>query len=67
MPDQAAFQRCNSSTAAVPAIEADIAEVRRIGGSGTPTLVINGLLVRPPYSPAALAGHVETALAKARK
>jgi protein-disulfide isomerase len=64
--DLDAFDRCAKSTARVSAIEADLAEVRRIGGQGTPTLVVNGMLIRPPYSPAALSGHIQAALTRAR-
>jgi protein-disulfide isomerase len=65
--DRDAFARCVASTARVSAIEMDLAEARRIGGQGTPTLVVNGMLVRPPYSPAALSGHVQAALSKAQQ
>jgi protein-disulfide isomerase len=62
VPDVAQFDRCASSTAPVPAVEADMAEARRIGGTGTPTLVINGILLRPPYSPKAVTEQIRAAL-----
>ena len=65
--DLPSFDRCAKSTARVPAIEMDLAEVRRIGGQGTPTLVVNGMLVRPPYSPAALSGHIQAALTRTQQ
>jgi protein-disulfide isomerase len=62
LKDLAAFDACTNSNAPVAAIEADITEVRRLGATGTPTLVINGLLVRAPYSGAILASHIQSAL-----
>jgi protein-disulfide isomerase len=61
--DPVAFDACFDAPGPVPAIERDIAEARRIGGRGTPTLVVNGMLMRPPYSEEALALQIEAALA----
>lgn len=60
--DIAAFDRCASSKSTDAAIDADIAEAKRVGGRGTPTIVVNGLLLRPPYSTRALLSYVELAL-----
>jgi protein-disulfide isomerase len=60
-----AFDACFDAPGPVPAIERDIAEARRIGGRGTPTLVVSGMLMRPPYSEDALALQIEAALAEA--
>jgi protein-disulfide isomerase len=43
--DIVAFNDCLSRSEPVPAIEADIAAVRELGGRGTPTILINGLLL----------------------
>lgn len=65
--DLSAFDACLGQDGSLKSVESDLAEVRRIGGSGTPTLVINGLLIRPPYSLAAVSRHVEAALAVAQR
>lgn len=44
--DLALFEECSSSTEPVPSIEADIAKAIELGAVGTPTLVVNGLLLR---------------------
>jgi protein-disulfide isomerase len=61
-PNLAAFERCASSQQPVVAIERDLAEARRIGGTGTATIVINGMLIRAPYSDGSLAAQVQKAL-----
>jgi len=66
VPDIDAFEECARKRGPVPAIESDVAEVRRIGGTGTPTFVINGVLLRPPYSTAGLLAHVRAALRDAK-
>jgi protein-disulfide isomerase len=43
--DSAAFDRCNTTPGSVLAIDADVAAARVIGGHGTPTIVINGLML----------------------
>ena len=40
--DSVRFERCNDSTAPVPAIEADIRAALAVNGRGTPTVIING-------------------------
>ena len=64
VPNATAFTRCTASKETAAAIEQDLAEVRRIGGTGTPTLVLNGMLLRPPYNPANLSIHIRNALAR---
>jgi protein-disulfide isomerase len=44
--DVAAFNSCYEQEESVPAIERDIEAVARIGGTGTPTVVVNGWLLR---------------------
>jgi protein-disulfide isomerase len=44
--DTVAFQACLVRAAPVPAIEADVAEAHRIHSPGTPTIVVNGLMVQ---------------------
>ncbi len=45
IPDTARFAACNARPGAVSAIDADVAAARRLGGRGTPTLIVNGLLL----------------------
>jgi protein-disulfide isomerase len=48
--DSAAFANCIGDTSRVPAIERGIATARRIGARGTPTIIMDSLLLagRPP-------------------
>lgn len=46
VPDLHLFETCANNTEPVPSIEADIAKAIELGGNGTPTLVVNGLLMR---------------------
>jgi protein-disulfide isomerase len=62
--DLSAFERCASSSEQLPAVEADIAEAIRLGGTGTPIIVINGLMIRPPYSTSILIEHIRVALSR---
>jgi protein-disulfide isomerase len=59
--DLGAFERCVSDDAPVQAIDRDIAEARAVGARGTPTLIVNGLVLQPPYSTAAIADRIEHA------
>ncbi len=45
VPDITAFLLCSDRTDRVPVIERDIADARSIGGTGTPTIVVNDLLL----------------------
>lgn len=60
--DSAAFSRCLFSTDAVPAITRDIEAAIRLGAEGTPTLLINDLLVHGGLDSLALAEAVRIAL-----
>jgi protein-disulfide isomerase len=40
------FEACVGSNAHVEAIEAGIRDAKRVGASGTPTLIVNGTLFR---------------------
>lgn len=46
VPDLGAFDACFRDDREVAAIERDIEEARRMGGMGTPTVLVNGWLVR---------------------
>ena len=46
VPDLKAFATCAGDSSVVPAIEADILAAQEIGGHGTPTVAINGQLLR---------------------
>ena len=50
-----AFASCIATTTSVPAIEADISEALRVGGIGTPTILVNGYRLPEPPDSAALA------------
>jgi hypothetical protein len=63
IPDSLAFRRCISDADPLPAVEADIDLARSIGGKGTPTLVINGKLLRVMPDSALLAVLLTEALA----
>jgi protein-disulfide isomerase len=52
--DLAAFDACYARTDPVASIERDIETVTRIGGTGTPTVVVNGWLLRGGVGPALL-------------
>lgn len=54
VPDLAAFDTCDAQSGLVPDIQNDIAEAKRIGGRGTPTLIINGAVMDAPPDSAAL-------------
>jgi protein-disulfide isomerase len=56
------FEKCTKVTVPLRSITEDVTEARRIGGRGTPTIVINGLRLRPPYSPEAIGERVRAAM-----
>lgn len=64
VPDLVAFRSCNAAVEPVPAIEADIVAAERLGGGGTPTVVINGLRLPAPPDSAALATMIRTLLSR---
>lgn len=43
MPDIASFDRCSSADGVVDNIERDMAEAKARGGTGTPTIFVNGM------------------------
>jgi protein-disulfide isomerase len=49
VPDTSSFGKCIARQSKVPSIEADMAAASKLGGTGTPTIVINGL--RLPGAP----------------
>lgn len=51
VPDTAAYRTCIEDDDPVERIEADIAAIRELGGTGTPSIAINGILFgSPPQS-----------------
>jgi protein-disulfide isomerase len=42
VPDMRQFDQCNRSTNTVARIDADIADAIAVGGTGTPTIIVNG-------------------------
>lgn len=61
IPDTAAFGRCSSSTAPVSRVDQGMVLAEQVGGSGTPTLVINGRLLRYIPDSSGLAAMLEEA------
>jgi protein-disulfide isomerase len=59
--DTAAFDVCNRSGGPVMALAADTTDARQLGGRGTPTVVVNGLLLGVPNG-AALDKAIQDAL-----
>lgn len=45
VPDSVAFGACNDGTAPVPVVQRDIAAAGALGGTGTPTLLVNDLML----------------------
>jgi protein-disulfide isomerase len=66
VPDLAAFETCNSSAAPIPSIEADIAAAKAVGGRGTPTILVNGLMLAGLPDSAKLEGYVQAAIRAAK-
>ncbi|HYW05960.1 MAG TPA: DsbA family protein [Longimicrobium sp.] len=64
--DSVGFARCLSNADPVAEIELDIADARRLGVSGTPTLLINDQLLKS-VPPGVLEALVESELRAARK
>ena len=62
VPDLPRFTRCNSSSALVPVIEADVAEALRLGGPGTPTVIVNGVRLGGVPDSAELASRLARAV-----
>ena len=46
VPDLKQFEECRRQTSPVPAIEAGIRDAKLAGGTGTPTVIVNGVLRR---------------------
>lgn len=42
VPDTAAFRKCNSTSDSIPEVSRDIAAAKQAGGTGTPTILVNG-------------------------
>lgn len=62
MPDQETFEACLDDLDPVAAIERDVAAVEEIGGTGTPTVLVNGLLLGSPADSLTLTKLVRVAL-----
>jgi len=65
VPDLPAFEDCVISEKVEDVVKRDIAAVEALGGSGTPTVVINGVLLGSVPDSAALNGRVESILEEA--
>lgn len=63
MPDLQVFGTCLDDLDPVPAIERDVAAVEGIGGTGTPTILVNGLLLGSPADSLTLTTLVRAAIA----
>ena len=61
VPDIAAWEACRADPAVREAIEADRELAKRIGATGTPTVVINGIRYPEPPDAAALRRIIEAA------
>ncbi len=64
--DTIAFARCNAG-ATVPAIETDVTAAKEVGGTGTPTLLVNDLMLPGAPDSARLEKLVNQALRSAVK
>ncbi len=64
--DTAAFDRCAVASTPVPAIDAHSAAARAMGGTGTPAIVVNGMLLHELPDSARLEALVKSALRKAQ-
>ena len=62
VPDIEEFERCNSQPGPVPRIEADAKEAQRIGARGTPSIILENLLLQSPLDSARFMGLLEKAL-----
>jgi protein-disulfide isomerase len=67
VPDIGRFTRCSLSKEPVATIDADIAAARELGARGTPTLLVNGLMLPGATDSAHLAQFVQEALKEARR
>jgi len=54
VPDIPAFETCNSAVGRLPRVDADANAAQEIGGTGTPTIVVNGLRLPFPLDSAGL-------------
>lgn len=60
--DLASFRRCNRQTGKVAAIETDIAAAEKLGGSGTPTILLDSLRLQFPPDSLELEKLIQTQL-----
>lgn len=66
--DMTKFETDRKSSAVNAVVQKDLADVQALGGTGTPTFLLNGKLIdNPKPSTAALAKVIDDALAKAEK
>ena len=65
LADLASFETCLSRTDSLPEISEDIATVKRLGGRGTPTVIVNGQLLNGVPDSAGLAAIVRRIRQKA--
>jgi len=62
--DTASFAPCISQPGAVPSIERDIAAAKALNISGTPTITVNGWLLRETADSAAVSRVIDQELRK---
>lgn len=65
--DTTAFNLCNSQQGTVPEIESDIIAAKNVGANGTPTILVNGLLIRGAPDSLSLFKVIDEALEAKRK
>lgn len=64
--DMRKFELCNGSSERVPAIDVDVAAAKALGASGTPTLLINSVLVPGAPDSSRLVEFIRKAIATRR-
>ena len=64
VPDIAAFHTCNSSSGPIPSIEDDIKAALELGAKGTPTVIVQGLMLSAAPDSVGLDSLVRKALAQ---
>ena len=63
--DLAAFETCRASTKGAERVEADMAEAKAAGVTGTPAFVLNGVLLRGLQPPDVLIARIDGELGDA--
>ena len=63
VPNESAFNSCIGSAKTLPQVERDIADARKVGGRGTPTILVNDLRLAETPDSARLEALIRSALA----